>query len=44
MADPELTPETEPTFDIRKGLKILVIVFAVCTILSVICLSLDSRY
>jgi hypothetical protein len=43
--DPLLEPDSgEPPFDLRRGLKILIIVGTIVTIISVICLSLDSRY
>jgi hypothetical protein len=34
----------EPSFDLRRGLKVLIIIGVVVMIISAICISLDSRY
>jgi|EndMetStandDraft_7_1072992.scaffolds.fasta_scaffold1455946_1 hypothetical protein len=48
MSDPVLPPDeesyVEPRFDLRRGLKVLVIVGTIVIIISVICIALDSRY
>lgn len=41
---PDQEPYVEPTFDLRRGLKILIIVGIVVIIISGICISLDGRY
>lgn len=41
---PDQEPDAEPTFDLRRGLKILIIVGIVVMILSGICIALDGRY
>jgi hypothetical protein len=41
---PEDEPYVEPTFDLRRGLKVLLIVGLVVMIISVVCIALDGRY
>jgi hypothetical protein len=41
---PEQEPYVEPGFDLRRGLKILLIVGIALVIISSICISLDGRY
>jgi hypothetical protein len=41
---PEPEPYDEPSFDLRRGLKWLLIVGVTVAIISMICISLDSRY
>jgi hypothetical protein len=41
---PEEEPYVEPAFDLRRGLRILLIVGLVVLVISVVCISLDSRY
>ena len=36
--------ELEPRFDLRRGLRVLIIVGLIVMIISVICIGLDSRY
>ncbi len=36
--------ELEPRFDLRRGLRVLLIVGLIVMIISVICIGLDSRY
>jgi len=37
-------PYDEPGFDLRRGLKILLIVGIVMVVITGVCISLDSRY
>ncbi|HEY8448480.1 MAG TPA: hypothetical protein VIL01_15370 [Thermomicrobiales bacterium] len=37
-------PEIEPQFDLRRGLRVLIIVGLIVMVISVICIGLDSRY
>jgi hypothetical protein len=41
---PDQDPYAEPGFDIRRGLKILLIVGIAVVIISGICISLEGRY
>ncbi len=41
---PEQEPYVEPGFDLRRGLKILLIVGIAVVIISSVCISLDGRY
>jgi ABC-type uncharacterized transport system permease subunit len=41
---PERDPYAEPGFDLRRGLKILLIVGVAVAIISGICITLDGRY
>ncbi|MEA2595744.1 MAG: hypothetical protein QOF01_2213 [Thermomicrobiales bacterium] len=43
-SQPEQEPYVEPSFDLRRGLKILLIVGIAVMIVSVICIGLDGRY
>jgi hypothetical protein len=37
-------PDVEPSFDLRRGLKILIVVGIIVMIVSGICIALDGRY
>jgi len=41
---PEEEPSVEPTFDLRHGLKVLIVVGIFVMIVSGICIALDGRY
>ena len=41
---PEDEPYVEPSFDLRRGIKVLLIIGIAVMIVSVICIALDGRY
>jgi hypothetical protein len=43
---PELDPDSysEPAFNFRHGLKVLLIIGVIITIISAICIAIDGRY
>lgn len=42
----DLDPEsyTEPAFNLRRGLRLLIVIGVIVTVISVICIAIDGRY